>query len=106
MIPLVKTRTASQPDFVRSSRTFTFNECEKKLNCPDPRVGILHPTLKTEPSARIPCLGSQRRRFAMRAPPGVKDDESGAKSTRPGERLPYSCCSAKGSADTMREFPA
>jgi hypothetical protein len=42
----------------------------------------------------------------MRAPPGVKDDESGAKSTRPGERLPYSCCSAKGSADTMREFPA
>jgi hypothetical protein len=43
----------------------------------------------------------------MRAPPGVKDDESGAKSQKArGERLLYSCRSAKGSVDTMQEFPA
>jgi hypothetical protein len=41
----------------------------------------------------------------MRVPPGVKDDESGAKSIRPGEGLPYSRCSAYVSAEAMQEFP-
>jgi hypothetical protein len=41
----------------------------------------------------------------MRAPLGVKDDESGAKSKRPGEKLPHSRCSANVSADTMQEIP-
>jgi hypothetical protein len=43
----------------------------------------------------------------MRAPPGAKHDESGAKSHKArGERLPYPCRSAKQSADTMQEVPA
>jgi len=42
----------------------------------------------------------------MRRPPGVKDDESGAKSIRPGEGLAYSRCSAYVSADGMQQFPA
>lgn len=43
----------------------------------------------------------------MRAPPGVKDDESGADFSRAqGKGVLYSRCSAKQSADTMQEFPA
>jgi hypothetical protein len=42
----------------------------------------------------------------MRAPPGVKDDESGTKSIWPEGKGILTHAGPRMSADTMREFPA
>jgi hypothetical protein len=76
--------------------------CEWRTTKSCPHEGARDSSVSMGPDAL-----AHKEKSGDMAPRRAKDGESGANFSRaPGERLLYSCRSAKESADTMREFPA